>query len=57
MKQSSTEGKTSAIDGFGVPPLRVLRNVARVVLNDLESFFSGKRVENRVTTSMLDRMT
>src|SRR5882724_9988794 len=31
--------------------------IARVVINDLESFFRGKSVENRVTTSMLDRMT
>jgi len=31
--------------------------IARVVINDLESFFRGNGVENRVTTSMLDRMT
>ena len=36
---------------------RVREGIARVVLNDLESLFSGKRVENRVTASMLDRMT
>ena len=36
---------------------RVREGIARVVLDDLERFFSGKRVENRVTTSMLDRMT
>jgi phosphoglycerate dehydrogenase-like enzyme len=36
---------------------RVGEGIARVVLNDLESLFSGKRVENRVTASMLDRMT
>jgi phosphoglycerate dehydrogenase-like enzyme len=36
---------------------RVREGIARVVLNDLERFFIGKRVENRVTTSMLDRMT
>ncbi len=31
--------------------------IARVVIDDLESFFRGNGVENRVTTSMLDRMT
>jgi len=36
---------------------RVREGIACVVLDDLERFFSGKRVENRVTTSMLDRMT
>ena len=36
---------------------KVRQGIARVVLDDLERFFSGKRVENRVTTSMLDRMT
>jgi phosphoglycerate dehydrogenase-like enzyme len=36
---------------------RVREGIARVVLDDLERFFLGKRVENRVTTSMLDRMT
>jgi phosphoglycerate dehydrogenase-like enzyme len=36
---------------------RVREGIASVVLDDLERFFSGKRVENRVTTSMLDRMT
>lgn len=36
---------------------RVREEIARVVLDDLERFFSGKRVENRVTTAMLDRMT
>ena len=36
---------------------RVRESIARVVLDDLERFFSGKRVQNRVTTSMLDRMT
>jgi phosphoglycerate dehydrogenase-like enzyme len=36
---------------------RVREGIARVVLDDLERFFIGKRVENRVTTSMLDRMT
>ena len=35
----------------------VREGIARVVINDLESFFRGKGVENRVTTSMLDRMT
>lgn len=36
---------------------QVREGIAGVVLNDLERFFSGQRVENRVTTSMLDRMT
>jgi len=36
---------------------RVRAGIARVVLDDLERFFSGKRVKNRVTTSMLERMT
>jgi phosphoglycerate dehydrogenase-like enzyme len=36
---------------------RVREGIARVILDDLERFFSGKKVENRVTTSMLDRMT
>jgi phosphoglycerate dehydrogenase-like enzyme len=36
---------------------QVREGIARVVLDDLERFFSGKRVENQVTTSMLDRMT
>lgn len=36
---------------------RVREGIASVVLDDLQRFFSGKRVHNRVTTSMLDRMT
>lgn len=36
---------------------RVRKEISDVVLDDLERFFSGKRVENRVTPSMLDRMT
>ena len=36
---------------------RVREGIARVVLDDLERFFSGNNVEDRVTTSMLDRMT
>jgi len=36
---------------------RVRQNIADVVMNDLESFFAGNRVKNRVTASMLDRMT
>jgi len=36
---------------------QVREGIAHVVLDDLERFFSGKKVENRVTTSMLDRMT
>jgi phosphoglycerate dehydrogenase-like enzyme len=35
----------------------VRQEIARVVLDDLERFFHGKRVENRVTVAMLDRMT
>src|ERR1700727_3277611 len=35
----------------------VRESLARGVLDDLERFFSGKGVENQVTTSMLDRMT
>ena len=35
----------------------VRQEIARVVLDDLEKFFRGKRVENRVTIAMLDRMT
>jgi hypothetical protein len=31
--------------------------MAQVVIKDLESFFHGNGVENRVTTAMLDRMT
>jgi len=36
---------------------KVRQEIARVVMDDLQRFFSGKKVENRVTTSMLDRMT
>ncbi len=36
---------------------RVRQEIAGVVLDDLNRFFAGKSVENRVTTSMLDRMT
>ena len=35
----------------------VRREIAGTVLNDLESFFAGKPVQNRVTPAMLDRMT
>jgi phosphoglycerate dehydrogenase-like enzyme len=45
---------TPHIAGSGRP---VREGIARVVLDDLEKFFGGKRVENRVTTSMLNRMT
>src|SRR5262249_37747604 len=31
--------------------------IAAVVVDDLERFFGGGRVRNRVTTAMLDRMT
>jgi phosphoglycerate dehydrogenase-like enzyme len=36
---------------------RVREGIARVVLDDLERFFSSKKVKNRVKPSMLDRMT
>jgi len=36
---------------------RVREEIARVVIDDLQSFFSGKSVRNRVRTSMLHRMT
>jgi phosphoglycerate dehydrogenase-like enzyme len=36
---------------------RVREGIARVVVGDLERFFSGKEVQNRVTIPMLDRMT
>jgi phosphoglycerate dehydrogenase-like enzyme len=35
----------------------VRQEMAQVVMNDLESFFRGGGVENRVTSAMLDRMT
>jgi phosphoglycerate dehydrogenase-like enzyme len=35
----------------------VRREIARVVLDDLERFFKGRQVANRVTATMLDRMT
>ncbi len=36
---------------------RVRPEMAQVVLDDLENFFNGHRVNNRVTAAMLDRMT
>jgi len=36
---------------------RVRHDMAEVVMDDLERFFKGHGVENRVTTAMLDRMT
>jgi phosphoglycerate dehydrogenase-like enzyme len=36
---------------------RVREEMAQVVLDDLENFFSGHKVKNRVTTAMLDQMT
>jgi phosphoglycerate dehydrogenase-like enzyme len=36
---------------------QVRHDMADVVMDDLESFFQGNGVKNRVTTSMLDRMT
>jgi phosphoglycerate dehydrogenase-like enzyme len=35
----------------------VRHEIANVVTSDLESFFRGHGVENRVTADMLDRMT
>ncbi len=35
----------------------VRREIAETVMNDLENFFAGKHVQNRVTQAMLDRMT
>jgi len=35
----------------------VRHEIASIVLDDLERFFAGRPVENRVTTDMLDRMT
>ena len=37
--------------------LRVRQQIADVVMDDLESFFAGRPVKNRVTTAMLARMT
>jgi phosphoglycerate dehydrogenase-like enzyme len=37
--------------------LRVREQIADVVMDDLESFFTGGKVNNRVTTAMLERMT
>lgn len=36
---------------------KVRHEMADIVMDDLERFFQGKGVKNRVTTSMLDRMT
>jgi hypothetical protein len=36
---------------------QVRREMAEVVMKDLEKFFRGNAVDNRVTTAMLDRMT
>lgn len=36
---------------------QVREEIGQVVLHDLERFFRGERVHNRVTTAMLDRMT
>jgi len=35
----------------------VRHEIASIILDDLERFFAGRPVENRVTTDMLDRMT
>jgi len=37
--------------------LRVREQIADVVMDDLENFFAGRGVKNRVTTAMLERMT
>ncbi len=36
---------------------KVREQMAEVVLKDLENFFRGRKVKNRVTSDMLDRMT
>lgn len=36
---------------------QVRRDIAETVIDDLEKFFRGKPVQNRVTTEMLERMT
>jgi hypothetical protein len=36
---------------------QVRHEMAEVVMKDLEKFFRGNVVDNRVTTAMLDRMT
>ncbi len=36
---------------------RVRLEMAQIVLDDLENFFNGRNVKNRVTSTMLDRMT
>jgi phosphoglycerate dehydrogenase-like enzyme len=35
----------------------VRQQIAETVMNDLENFFAGKPVQNRVTRAMLERMT
>jgi phosphoglycerate dehydrogenase-like enzyme len=35
----------------------VRQEIARVILDDLDKFFKGNQVVNRVTVAMLDRMT
>src|SRR5215510_6338525 len=35
----------------------VRQEMAKVILDDLENFFGGRKVNNRVTSAMLDRMT
>jgi phosphoglycerate dehydrogenase-like enzyme len=37
--------------------IQVREQIADVVMDDLESFFAGRGVKNRVTTAMLERMT
>src|SRR5262249_9762241 len=35
----------------------VRQEMAKVVIEDLENFFSGRKIKNRVPSAMLDRMT
>ena len=41
----------------GAAQREVRHHMAATVLSDLEAFFAGRPVENRVTTEMLRRMT
>lgn len=42
---------------IGAGAVEVRRQIADVVIDNLERFFAGKRVRTRVTPAMLDRMT
>jgi len=37
--------------------LHVRRQIAQTVIDDLENFFNGRTVQNRVKTEMLELMT